>query len=85
MFSLLYVVSNQIVSPTQQFDLVSNQNVSPTPQFGVISGSCPDDAGFDLDDYNNVADIRNRLNGYDRTRIPDLLQVRGLLYTYKEI
>ncbi|XP_059147908.1 cuticlin-6-like isoform X2 [Physella acuta] len=43
-------------------------------RFGVISGSCPDDAGFDLDDYNNVADIRKRLDAYDRTRIPALLQ-----------
>ncbi|XP_059147169.1 vitrin-like [Physella acuta] len=46
-------------------------------QYGVISGTCPDDAGFDLDDYNNVDDIKKRLQDYDRSKVKDLLQYLG--------
>ncbi|CAL1548796.1 unnamed protein product, partial [Lymnaea stagnalis] len=43
-------------------------------RYGVVSGSCPDDAGFDLDDYDNVNDIRRRLSSYTERKVPSLLK-----------
>uniref|UniRef100_A0A0B7B7R1 VWFA domain-containing protein n=1 Tax=Arion vulgaris TaxID=1028688 RepID=A0A0B7B7R1_9EUPU len=43
-------------------------------RYGVISGSCPDDEGFDLDEYDSVDDIRERLQQYDTNRLPQLVE-----------
>ncbi|XP_059147171.1 collagen alpha-5(VI) chain-like [Physella acuta] len=56
---------------------MDNMDMKNGFQYGVISGTCPDDAGFDLDDYNNVDDIKKRLQAYDRSKVKDLLQYLG--------
>ncbi|CAL1548501.1 unnamed protein product, partial [Lymnaea stagnalis] len=43
-------------------------------RYGVVSGSCPDDAGFDLDTYDNVDDIRARIRSYEERKLPSLVQ-----------
>ncbi|CAL1548088.1 unnamed protein product, partial [Lymnaea stagnalis] len=43
-------------------------------RYGVVSGSCPDDAGFDLNAYDNVDDIRARIRSYEERKLPSLVQ-----------
>ncbi|ESO82396.1 hypothetical protein LOTGIDRAFT_134745 [Lottia gigantea] len=43
-------------------------------QFGILSGSCPIDAGFDLDRYDNIEDIENHLAKLTTPRIPGLME-----------
>ncbi|XP_012942797.1 collagen alpha-1(XXI) chain [Aplysia californica] len=43
-------------------------------RFGVVSGSCPDDEGFDLDDYSSAEAIEERMTGYLMPRMSALVQ-----------
>jgi uncharacterized protein YegL len=43
-------------------------------RYGVISGSCPDDEGFDLDEYSTIQEYRERLSAYDEDRITNLVE-----------
>ncbi|CAL1543366.1 unnamed protein product, partial [Lymnaea stagnalis] len=43
-------------------------------RYGVISGSCPDDAGFALNAYDNVADIRAWVQSYKNRKLPSLVK-----------
>ncbi|XP_055958009.1 cartilage matrix protein-like [Patella vulgata] len=40
---------------------------------GVISGSCPLDAGFNLNKYSTFVDVRERLESYDSPRLTKLI------------
>ncbi|KAK6191975.1 hypothetical protein SNE40_003535 [Patella caerulea] len=42
-------------------------------QVGAISGSCPLDAGFNLKQYNNSADIESHLEIFETTKLPRLI------------
>ncbi|XP_005097879.2 collagen alpha-5(VI) chain [Aplysia californica] len=42
-------------------------------RFGVVSGSCPDDEGFDLDDYTSAEEIDARLATYMQPRMPAMI------------
>ncbi|XP_059147172.1 collagen alpha-5(VI) chain-like [Physella acuta] len=53
---------------------LSSQDMDKGFQYGVISGTCPGDAGFDLNDFTNVEDIKTRLQAYDRSKLTDLAQ-----------
>ncbi|BFZ19082.1 hypothetical protein BsWGS_22121 [Bradybaena similaris] len=43
-------------------------------RYGVVSGSCPDDAGFDLDTYSTVEEYKSRLQQYDRSPLPQVIE-----------
>ncbi|GFN84724.1 collagen alpha-5(vi) chain [Plakobranchus ocellatus] len=47
-------------------------------QYGVVSGSCPDDAGFSLDAYSKVGDIKERLLYYDQSNLPNLVETLAI-------
>ncbi|KAH9515009.1 hypothetical protein Btru_021656 [Bulinus truncatus] len=53
---------------------VDSEDMNTGFRYGVISGSCPDDAGFNLDRYSNVDDIKLRLKSYDRSQVQALVQ-----------
>ncbi|XP_005107449.1 collagen alpha-5(VI) chain [Aplysia californica] len=43
-------------------------------RFGVVSGSCPDDEGFDLNDYSTVEGIDTRLTNMVQPRMTTLIK-----------
>lgn len=51
---------------------ISGKDLDVGFRFGVVSGSCPDDEGFDLDDYSTVEGYRNRLSQYETSRLTQL-------------
>ncbi|CAG5135382.1 unnamed protein product [Candidula unifasciata] len=48
---------------------ISGKDLDVGFRFGVVSGSCPDDEGFDLDDYSTVEEYRNRLRQYETSKL----------------
>lgn len=51
----------------------SHEELSEGFRFGVVSGSCPDDEGFDLDDYQDPAGIAERMNAYNEGHMSKLI------------
>lgn len=52
---------------------ITNEELESGFQYGMVCGSCPADAGFPLNEYSNVADIRARLDSFDRNNLPNLI------------
>ncbi|BFZ19087.1 hypothetical protein BsWGS_22126 [Bradybaena similaris] len=50
-------------------------------RYGVVSGSCPNDAGFDLDTYSTVEAYKSRLKQYNDRQLPKVIK-RLLGYAY---
>ncbi|XP_012945016.1 collagen alpha-6(VI) chain [Aplysia californica] len=53
--------------------LIKQEQMEEGFRFGVVSGSCPDDEGFNLDEYSNVSDIETRLSTYAASRMSALV------------
>lgn len=53
---------------------VGNEEMEEGFRFGVVSGSCPDDAGFDLDDHLTADEIQTRVQEYNKPRMPKLVE-----------
>ncbi|BFZ19086.1 hypothetical protein BsWGS_22125 [Bradybaena similaris] len=53
-------------------------------RYGVVSGSCPNDAGFDLDTYSTVEEYKSRLEQYNDTQLPQVIKrLLGNAYSAK--
>ncbi|XP_005101236.1 collagen alpha-4(VI) chain [Aplysia californica] len=76
----------EVTSWTTSFvsNVVNQDQMEHGFRFGVVSGSCPDDEGFDLDDYTTADDIENRLTNYLMPRMPALVD-RLSQFGYSEI
>ncbi|XP_050408845.1 cartilage matrix protein-like [Patella vulgata] len=53
-------------------------------RFGIISGSCPLDAGFDLNQYSTLSAITERLHFYDQQQLPKLVGSLTTAYSVDE-
>nr|AAZ80783.1 matrilin [Biomphalaria glabrata] len=53
---------------------VDTEDLNQGFRYGVLSGSCPDDAGFNLDAYSTVEGIKNRLESYERNKVQELVK-----------
>lgn len=53
---------------------VGNEEIKEGFRFGVVSGNCPDDEGFDLDDYKTAEGIKERVNQYKEGKMSKLVE-----------
>ncbi|XP_005090383.1 cartilage matrix protein [Aplysia californica] len=76
----------EVTSWTTSFvsNVVNQDQMEHGFRFGVVSGSCPDDEGFDLDDYTTADDIEKRMTNYLMPRMPALVD-RLSQFGYSEI